>query len=328
VDSRSVEIGVLIAGGRSLRAGLDKRCLILEGQTLLARNLGFLRGLFPTVAVVIGHDQQLDLGDDTDADVLHDEWPGGSPLAGLATALHHFGRPVFALAADIAFPSRSAAQAVIAAFPGHDVAMPMLGPDRRQPLFAVYGPACLGPMVAVLDAGRHRIIHILPHVRAAEVRATDESAFRNINTIADFEAARTEASCHPSKGVGPRRPAMIALAGSNPAEQARFLDGLAPQLERLGASVEILHADESPRVVPATTVAPPADLVIVEGQVDLPWTIWLAEPSDAAGPSWSLFGPRTGATTARADARLVSPPADISALACFLAMRLDSLRTG
>ena len=39
-------IGVLLAGGGGRRAGVDKRFLVLEGQSLLQRNLAFLHRLF------------------------------------------------------------------------------------------------------------------------------------------------------------------------------------------------------------------------------------------------------------------------------------------
>ncbi len=183
----TVDVGVLLAGGSSRRAGVDKRFLVLEGRTLLVRNLGFLRDLFPVVATVIGRGQALDLGDGgAGVEVLRDAWPGGSPLAGIATALAQFRRPVFALAVDIAFPRRDAAEAVIAAFRGHDASLPAIGREHHQPLFAVYGPTCLEPMAALLESGRHRIVDIFASVSPAEVRFPDDSLFHNINTMSDY----------------------------------------------------------------------------------------------------------------------------------------------
>ncbi len=196
-----VDVGVLIAGGRSRRAGVDKRFLVLEGRTLLLRNIDFLRTLFAEVAVVVSRDQTVDLGDEAGVEILRDAWPGSSPLVGIATALAHFGRPLFALAADIAFPRRDAADAVIAAFRGHDVAMPAGVHDHRQPLFAVYGPRCLPPMVKLLESDRHRIVDIFPSVSVAEVRGLDETFFRNINTMADFESARLESAQRAGAGA-------------------------------------------------------------------------------------------------------------------------------
>ena len=126
--SIGVSVGVLLAGGSSRRAGIDKRLLVLEGRTMLQRNLAFLRGLFPTVLVSLAPGAGLDLGDAGDAEIVHDAFPGASPLAGIATALAHVGRPVFALAVDIARPDRGAAERVLTAFPGHDLALPAIGP--------------------------------------------------------------------------------------------------------------------------------------------------------------------------------------------------------
>ena len=235
-----VGVGVLIAGGGSRRAGVDKRFLVLEGRTLLARNLTFLRALFPELAVVVGRGQDLDLGDEAGVRVLRDAWPGSSPLVGIATALAHFRRPVFVLAADIAFPRREAANAVLAAYGGHDVALPAGERDYRQPLFAAYGPACLAPMVELLESGRHRIVDIFPRVSVAEVRGLDESLFRNINTMRDFEEARRAARAADRP---PLRPALVAIVGKSDAGKTTLIEKLVPELVKLGLRVGTVKHD-------------------------------------------------------------------------------------
>ena len=77
------------------------------------------------------------------------------------TALERFGAPVFAFAADLAAPDAAAAARVLAAFPGHDVSLPVVGP-HLEPLFAVYGPGCLAQMQALLAMDSHRIVDALP----------------------------------------------------------------------------------------------------------------------------------------------------------------------
>jgi molybdopterin-guanine dinucleotide biosynthesis protein len=235
-----VEVGVLIAGGRSRRAGLDKRFLVLEGRTLLVRNLSFLRSLFPEVAVVIGRTQSLDLGDEAGVHVLRDAWPGSSPLVGIATALRHFRRPVFVLAADIAFPQREAAEAVIAAFRSHDVAMPAGANDFRQPLFAVYGPRCLPPMARLLESGRHRIVDIFPSVSVAEVSGFDEALFLNVNTLADFESARRESA---RRSPTDSRPALVAIVGKSDSGKTTLIEKVVPELVKLGLRVGTVKHD-------------------------------------------------------------------------------------
>jgi len=241
---RQVDVGVLLAGGSAHRAGVDKRFLVLEGRTLLRRNLDFLRGLFPAVAVAIGHGRELDLGDAEGVTIVRDAWQGGSPLAGIATALRHFERPVFALAADVAFPPRRAAEAVLAAFPGHDVALPAIGSEYHQPLFAAYGPGCLGPMSRLLDAGRHRILTILPDVRVAEVRFPDDALFHNINTMDDYRNAQRETagSGAPAPRTGPQ-PALVAIVGKSDSGKTTLIEKVVPELVKLGLRVGTVKHD-------------------------------------------------------------------------------------
>src|SRR5665648_1041549 len=202
----AVQIGVLLAGGSARRTGVDKRFLVLGGRALLVRNLAFLRGFFPTVAVSLGAGQMLDLGDARDAEVVHDAWPGASPLAGIASALARYRQPVFALAADIASPDPEAIRRVLTAFPGHDLALPAIGPEYHQPLFAVYGPACLAPMTALLEA----------HRQAA----------------AGSDAPAADA-----------QPALVAIVGKSDSGKTTLIEKVVPELVKLGLRVMLDGAD-------------------------------------------------------------------------------------
>jgi len=241
-DDKKVTIGVLLAGGGSRRAGVDKRFLVLEGRTLLHRNLAFLHELFPTVAVSLAPGQRLDLGDAVGlgtTEVLPDEWPGASPLAGIATALLHYGEPVFALAVDLAFPSRAASDRVLAAFAGHDVAVPAID-DHHQPLFAAYGMGCLLPMKAMLEAGEQRIVDVLPRVRVADVHFDDDALFRSINTMDEYRAARDLAGRVDPPG---RPPALVAIVGKSDSGKTTLIEKVVPELVRLGLRVGTVKHD-------------------------------------------------------------------------------------
>ncbi len=347
-----VEVGVLIAGGDSERAGVDKRFLVLEGRTLLLRNLAFLRAHFAEVAVVIGRAQELDLGDGDGVAVLEDAWPGSSPLVGIATALEHFRRPLFALAADIAFPDHDAALAVLDAFPGHDVSLPAMGRDHRQPLFAAYGPACLAPMLDLIRAGHHRIVRIFGSVSVAEVRFSDDSSFRNINTMNDYESARRESSADTATSFA--RPALVVVVGRSKSGRTTLIDKLAPELVRLGlrvgtvkhdargweiacrgragsstsAAVPTLLAGELPLADIVRSSLGEADIVVAEADADTaPHRVELFRAGD--GHTQPLCDPGE-ALALITDAALEHEHRfgldDLAELARFLAVRLDSLR--
>ncbi len=239
-------VGLLLAGGSGRRAGVDKRYLVLEGHTLLQRNLAFLRRHFERVVVSLAADQVLDLGDAEETEVVRDEWPGASPLIGIATALREVRRPVFAMAVDLAAPDDGALQRVLAAARDCDVAIPATG-EHHEPLFAVYGPGCLGPMTALLRAGEHRIVEILADVRVAEVRFPDESPFRNINTMDDYREARASADAGATEtgadaGTG-RDPALVAIVGKSDSGKTTLIEKLLPELIKLGLRVGTVKHD-------------------------------------------------------------------------------------
>jgi len=364
--STGVEVGVLIAGGDGGRAGVDKRFLVLEGRTLLLRNLAFLHARFPEVAVVIGKEQELDLGDGSGVDVIEDAYPGSSPLVGIATALAHFRRPVFALAADIAFPNLDAAEAVLAAFPDHDVSLPAMGRGYRQPLFAAYGPACLPPMLDLIRVERHRIAGIFGRLSVAEVPFPDGSMFQNINTMSDYVAARRESSA--GQAVFPGQPALVTIAGKSHAGITALMGNVVPELVKLGLRVGTVQhgargfeiecrgtdsnlndraraqgcasASSEPVAVPTR---PGGDMPLADiarrfsGEVDVvvaedhertaPHRVELLRAgANDAEPLCGLGEPMALVTDAELDREYSFGLGDAAGLARFLAVRLDSLR--
>lgn len=249
-----VGVGVLIAGGRSRRTRVDKRYLVLQGRTLLRRNLDFLRGIFPTVAVSVGVGQELDLGDASGVELLRDAHPGGSPLAGIVTALERFDAPLFVLAADLSAPDAAAAARVLAACSGCDVSIPVVGP-HLEPLFAVYRPSCLAPMRALLARGRHRIVEAFPGLDVARVPFPEAALFHNINTMDDFERARRSVDDAHAPGADEgadggmtaaardARPALVAIVAKSDSGKTTLIEKLVPELLDLGLRVGTIKHD-------------------------------------------------------------------------------------
>jgi molybdopterin-guanine dinucleotide biosynthesis protein len=225
-----VAVGVVLAGGAARRMGRDKRRLLLDGATLVARNIAFLRSVFPTVALSVRDLGQLDESIPADVEALVDEVPG-SPLGGIATALTRFNAPVFALAGDTAFAERSAVERVLAAFAGADVALPIVE-GHLEPLHAIYGPGCAGPIARLLARGQHSILDLLPLVRVVNVEFDSAAPFFNINTPDDWEEAQRRLS-----RVMPTRPAVLGIVGRSNSGKTTFIEKLIPELVALGLKV-------------------------------------------------------------------------------------------
>ncbi len=240
-DRERVRIGVLLAGGESRRMGRDKRGLRLGGETLLARNLAFLRGLFPVTGLSVRNVLQAPADLPEGVVVITDEVPG-SPLAGLASILGRFDEPVFAMAADLIAPELGAVGRVLDAFDGVDVALPV-AEDHLEPLHAVYGPGCLPHMRRLLAAGAHSILDLFPLVRVARVPFAEAAPFFNVNTPADWVEAqrRLGGGAEPSPDERPARngdgPVVLGIVGRPDSGKTTLIEKLIPEFTRRGLRV-------------------------------------------------------------------------------------------
>ena len=186
-------LGFAVAGGQSERMGRDKALLPWRGTTLLDHALRRLRDACGDARILCGPEDRYREHGET----LVDAVAGVGPLGGVCAALGRLpagGHGLF-LAVDLphvpsALLSRLASLAV-----GFDAVVPMTG-KGPEPLCAVYGQGCLGPILRRLDEGERKMTCFWPdvHVRVvgeAELAEFGEPArlFRNINTLEDFAAA-------------------------------------------------------------------------------------------------------------------------------------------
>ena len=189
--------GVLLAGGKSRRMGLDKRFLKLGGETLLQRALSVYERLFTEILVVVAEPvpEMADIGHQIVTDLI----PNCATLGGLYTGLSVARNPrVFAAACDMPFLN----PAVI----GHllnscdaDVVMPQLA-TGLQPMHAVYSKACL-PYFERMMAMNNLSIQAVLGQNELKIRVVPEEmlktfdagllSFLNLNTPEDVELART-----------------------------------------------------------------------------------------------------------------------------------------
>ncbi len=219
--------------------GFDKRTQQFDGTTLLERNAAVLRQVFPRLAISLRDGAPADLVP-AGFEVVYDESPG-APLAGIVSALAHFGQPIFVLAADMAFAERAAVKEVVEAFADVDVALPVVG-GHYEPLHAVYGPGCLAPMRAMLERDDHTIPHLYREVRLAEVPFASAALFFSLNTPADLAEANRRLE-REGRVSGVRRPALVCVVGKSGSGKTTLLEALIPELCALGLRVGAVKHD-------------------------------------------------------------------------------------
>jgi len=188
--------GILLAGGKSRRMGIDKRFLKLGGDTLVRRALSIYERLFTEILIVVAEPvpELTDRGHHVVTDLI----PNCAALGGLYTGLSLSRNPrVFVAACDMPFLNPDIIGHLVECC-GDDVVMPKLR-TGLQPMHAVYAKTCLPYFKRMMANNNLSIQAVLEHhelrVRlvAEEVLQTFDPqllSFLNLNTPEDAELAR------------------------------------------------------------------------------------------------------------------------------------------
>lgn len=203
-DERLPVTAVVLAGGRSLRMGVDKTLLPLDGRALVARVCDAVGEICASTIVVTNRPEALaDVPLPPAVRVLRDEVAYQGPLGGLVTAMaaadHEW---VLAVAADMPHLEPEIVRTLWELRDGADAVVPTT-PEGHEPLLALYRvAACLPPARDLLESGRRRLVAFFSKVKVVEVpadalRAADPDlrSLVNVNTpqeLADSRDVATE----------------------------------------------------------------------------------------------------------------------------------------
>jgi molybdenum cofactor guanylyltransferase len=191
--------GFILAGGESSRMGMDKGLLDIDGVPLIVRTARLLDEVDRMVnaATVVGRPetyQRIGLR------AIADDWPGCGPLGGIATALRTSDTEWnLIVACDLPYLTREWLQflALRARESVEDAVVPMT--ERgAEPLCAMYHSRCEPAIRGALEQGTRKVTEGLVRVRVEYLEPTewkcfdsDALLFKNMNTPADYEEAKT-----------------------------------------------------------------------------------------------------------------------------------------
>lgn len=182
--------GLVLAGGRSRRLGIDKALLVMDGLRLVDRAVAVLTEICDDVMVAPGPRRPLPiLGTRQVADAVADAGPLGGLVGGLEAATHEL---VAVLAVDHPDADPAVLSALAAASDGEDVVVPEVD-GQLQPLHAVWARAAAHRLRARLegpDVSLHGALAVLD-VRIAGrdvwgATGADGKFARNLNEPGDF----------------------------------------------------------------------------------------------------------------------------------------------
>jgi molybdopterin-guanine dinucleotide biosynthesis protein A len=181
----------ILAGGRARRfRGLDKSRLVVDGHTIIVRQMDVLQRVAAEVFVVGADPARFsDLG----VAVHPDRLPELGTIGGLYTALDVATREhVLAVACDQPFLDARLLQALVERAAGHDGAW--VSTSRGvEPLLACYRRDARAKVRAAIDNGRRRARDLQSVLDMAEIDETELAAFgsvadllTNLNTPDDY----------------------------------------------------------------------------------------------------------------------------------------------
>lgn len=171
---RSSILGVILAGGRSLRFGSDKAFANLGGVSLVSRAA---RSLDPVAARVVVVANDVKRHEVEGVAVRPDLIPGIGPLGGLHTAVSWAAeeglQSAVVLATDMPFvPSALLLDLTGKLGPGVAVVPESRSPRGCEPLCAAYDVACLPAIEAAIERGDRAVVSFFADV---DVRCLDLS---------------------------------------------------------------------------------------------------------------------------------------------------------
>ncbi len=183
--------GVILAGGKNSRMGVNKAFLQVEAERLIDKNVRLLKTIFDHVMIVVAEPREyLHL----DAAITTDIFAGKGALGGLYTGL--FFSPTqhaFVAACDMPFLNGRFIEYMAQNTDGFDIVVPH-PPDGLQPLCAVYSRNCLPAIRNLIDKNSLRIKGFYPGHKTLEISSgvlqsfdPDGNMFANLNTPADLQ---------------------------------------------------------------------------------------------------------------------------------------------
>jgi molybdenum cofactor guanylyltransferase len=188
--------GLVLAGGASRRMGRDKALLQVNDRPLIAIVVERM-ALVCEEVLIVSSDRKPYAG--FGVPVVEDRFQDVGVLGGLHAGLKAASYELtLAVGCDMPFVNPELLRAFADWAEGFDVALLRRG-EHVEPLHAAYRRTCLPAMEAAIRTGKRRIISFFSQVDVRYVTVEDVApidprldSFRNVNTPAEWEAARLE----------------------------------------------------------------------------------------------------------------------------------------
>lgn len=184
--------GVILAGGKSSRMGVDKSFLKIGNQTIIERILELMQSIFSEVIIITNTQEDYDY---LNLPVFEDIYKWKGPLAGIHSALKHSSTEKnFVISCDVPLMSKEMIEYII----NYDTDKPIVfceAAGYHQPLVGVYSKIVLDEIEIFLAKNKTGDKSFHKFLNNAEAEIIDPTSltfyknelFFNVNRPEDFE---------------------------------------------------------------------------------------------------------------------------------------------
>ncbi|MDF7800566.1 molybdenum cofactor guanylyltransferase [Pontiellaceae bacterium B1224] len=177
---------IILSGGGSRRMGEDKAILTIHGQPLLSSVVEQLVPNFGTVLVSGSYEKYTFTG----CRVVEDLEPDRGPLMGLLSTLKESSHALnFITTCDVPDIQLPFVRRMLREIDGHDAVVPIIGNDRKQPLFAVYKKSVSRTIEELMAEGKQAMFALLDRLDVKYLHM-DGDWYHNLNTPDELEHYR------------------------------------------------------------------------------------------------------------------------------------------
>jgi molybdopterin-guanine dinucleotide biosynthesis protein A len=177
--------GIILAGGRSSRMGMDKGLLDLKGKAFVKYSIDALKPLVSKI-IIVSNNAAYDIFNlERVEDIIKDS----GPLAGIYTGLNKSKTEYnLVLSCDIPLVQSNVLKILIQEEDNHDIVQ-IKSNGRDMPLIALYRRHCENKFLELLQNNERRLHVAVNQCRVKSVKLNTESEIftRNINTPEDLK---------------------------------------------------------------------------------------------------------------------------------------------
>lgn len=237
--------GIILAGGKSTRMGINKALLPLGKGSLLETIVAVMSPLFAEIIIVSNSPESYrEFNVRLVKDIIPDRGPLSGIHAGLLASSYRYN---FIVPCDTPFLNPDLIGYFLDRAPGYDVVVPRLG-EYLQPLHAVYSRDCLTAIEDCFRQGIYKVVAFYPRTKVRYIDVAELEGFSGLDRI--FFNVNTPADLIKAQRLAGKPDAAASILTLEKARKL-LLEGLEPR-----SADEVKLEDGAGRVLAVPVVAP------------------------------------------------------------------------